>query len=92
MTTQGALHEISIMVYQNADDIEMKISKDCYKSIVSALEKQIEIENAQFTHICQSDKEIYPTAFSIYARVVEENEIKSKKRTGIFENINDYEI
>ena len=41
MTPQEALHEISTMVYRNTDDFEMRISKDCYKSIISALEKQI---------------------------------------------------
>ena len=41
MKPQEALHEISTMVYRNTDDCEMKISKDCYKAIVNALEKQI---------------------------------------------------
>lgn len=39
-----------------------------------SLKKQIEIEDAQFTHICQSDKLYYPNTFSIFARIVEENE------------------
>ncbi len=39
-----------------------------------ALSKQIEIEKAQFTHICQSDKLYYPNTFSIFARIVEETE------------------
>lgn len=39
-----------------------------------ALSKQIEIENAQFTHICKSDKLYYPDTFSIFARIAEENE------------------
>lgn len=34
-----------------------------------ALKKQIEIENAQFTHICQSDKLYYPDTFSINAGI-----------------------
>lgn len=41
MKPQEALHEISTMVYRNTDYYEMRISKDCYKSIVSSLEKQI---------------------------------------------------
>lgn len=41
---------------------------------VAALEKQIEIEKAQFTHICKSDNDYYPTTFSIYARIVDEND------------------
>jgi hypothetical protein len=41
MTPQETLHEISTMVYRNTDNFEMRISKDCYKSLISALEKQI---------------------------------------------------
>ena len=41
MTAQKALHEISTMVFRNTDDFEMRISKDCYKTIVNALEKRI---------------------------------------------------
>lgn len=41
---------------------------------VAALEKQIEIEKAQFTHICKSDNDYYPTTFSIYARIVDEDD------------------
>ena len=41
---------------------------------VDALEKQIEIEKAQFTHICKSDNDYYPTTFSIYARIVDEDD------------------
>ena len=39
---------------------------------IEALDKQIEIEKAQFTHICKSYNDLYPTAFSIYARLVED--------------------
>lgn len=39
---------------------------------IEALNKQIEIEKAQFTHICKSDNDLYPTTFSIYARLVED--------------------
>ena len=39
-----------------------------------ALSSQIEIENAQFTHICKSDKLYYPDTFSIYARIVEQDD------------------
>ena len=41
MKYEEALHEISTMVYRNTDDFIMRISKDCYKSIINALEKQI---------------------------------------------------
>ena len=41
MKSQEALHEISTMVFRNTDNFEMRISKDCYKNIVNALEKQI---------------------------------------------------
>lgn len=41
-------------------------------TVIEALDKQIEIEKAQFTHICKSDNDLYPTTFSIYARLVED--------------------
>lgn len=41
MKAQEALHEISTMVFRNTDNFEMRISKDCYKNIVNALEKQM---------------------------------------------------
>lgn len=41
---------------------------------IEALQKQIEIEKSQFTHICKSDNDYYPTTFSIYARVIGEND------------------
>lgn len=34
---RGVLHQ----VYRNTDDFEMRISKECYKLIIEALEKQI---------------------------------------------------
>ena len=54
MNAQEALHEISTKVYRNTDDFEMKISKDCYKNIVSALEKQIPKEPIRTSAIQQS--------------------------------------
>lgn len=41
MTYEEALHEINTMVYRNTDDFSMTISKECYKMIIEALEKQI---------------------------------------------------
>ena len=41
MKAQEALHEISTMVFRNTDNFEMRISKDCYKNIINALEKRI---------------------------------------------------
>lgn len=41
---------------------------------IESIEKQIEISKAQFTHICKSDRDRYPTVFSIYARVIERDE------------------
>ena len=38
---KDALREILHQVYRNTDDFEMRISKDCYKLIREALEKQI---------------------------------------------------
>lgn len=41
MMYEDALREVLNRVYQNTDDREMRISKDCYKLIKEALEKQI---------------------------------------------------
>ena len=41
MMYKDALREILHQVYRNTDDFEMRISKDCYKLIIEALEKQI---------------------------------------------------
>ena len=41
---------------------------------IEALKKQIEIDSLQFTHVCKSDKDLYPTTFTIYARVVDQND------------------
>lgn len=41
MMYEDALREILNRVYRNTDDCEMRISKDCYKLIREALERQI---------------------------------------------------
>lgn len=41
MTNDQALNEIKRQVYRNTDNFEMTISKDCYHTIIEALEKQI---------------------------------------------------
>ena len=38
---EDALREMLYQVYRNTDDFEMRISKDCYKLVREALEKQI---------------------------------------------------
>lgn len=41
-----------------------ELNQDGYSEIstaIEALDKQIEIEKAQFTHICKSDNDLYPT-------------------------------
>lgn len=38
---EDALREVLNRVYRNTDDCEMRISKDCYKLIKEALDKQI---------------------------------------------------
>ena len=62
MTAQKALHEISTMVFRNTDDFEMRISKDCYKTIVNALEKRIP-EKAHFHH--SREKGFCPNCLSV---------------------------
>ena len=44
MTENDAKKEIEHNVFCNTDDFEMKISKECYKTIINALEKQISKE------------------------------------------------
>lgn len=41
MMYEDVLREMLNQVYRNIDDCEMRISKDCYKLIREALEKQI---------------------------------------------------
>lgn len=41
MTNEEAFREVLHRVYRNTDDFEMRISKECYKKIITALEKQI---------------------------------------------------
>lgn len=41
MTEIEAKQEIEHNVYHNTDDYEMKISKECYKTMINALEKQV---------------------------------------------------
>lgn len=41
MTNEEAFREVLNRAYRNTDDFEMHISKDCYKLIIEALEKQI---------------------------------------------------
>ena len=50
MTYEEALHEVSTMVYRNTDDCEMRISKDCYKKIRDALEKQIPKKPIEYSY------------------------------------------
>lgn len=41
---EDALREVLNRVYRNTDDCEMRISKDCYKLIIEALEKQLGVD------------------------------------------------
>ncbi len=41
MTAKEAIIEIKHDVYRNTDNFEIRISKECYKTIIAALEKQI---------------------------------------------------
>lgn len=56
MTEIEAKKEIEHNVYHNTDDYEMKISKECYKTMINVLEKQvakkpkkIEVEGYRYT-------------------------------------------
>lgn len=54
MMYEDALREVLNRVYRNTDDCEMRISKDCYKLIREALEKQIPKKpiNEECYYIC----------------------------------------
>ncbi len=41
MTAEEAISEVKYVVFRNTDNFEMRISKECYKTIIKALEKQI---------------------------------------------------
>lgn len=70
MTPQEALHEISIKAHQYTDDIKMIISKDCYKEIVNALEKQI---TEKFN--CQQ------TVYADLSKIIKEQAVEIKRLT-----------
>ncbi len=41
MTAEEAISEIKHGVYRNTDNFEIRISKECYKAIIAALENRI---------------------------------------------------
>ncbi len=41
MTAEEAISEVKHIVFRNTDSFEMRISKECYKTIIKALEKRI---------------------------------------------------
>lgn len=71
MMYKDALREILNRVYRNTDDCEMRISKDCYKLIREALEKQIPKKpiNEECYYLCpccQSDLGVSDDDIFIY--------------------------
>ena len=54
MMYEEALREVLHQVYRNTDDFEMRISKECYKLIIEALDKQIPKKpiNEECYYIC----------------------------------------
>ena len=52
MKPNEALQEIQSKVFRNTDDAEIKMSKDCYKTIITALEKQIPKKYELFNGQC----------------------------------------
>ena len=67
MTESEAKKEIEHNVFCNTDDFEMKISKECYKTMINALQKQVEIKPKDITphymdskvYECPICKEVY---------------------------------
>ena len=65
MMYKDALREVLHQVYRNTDDFEMRISKECYKLIIEALEKQIPkkpiFESEQTSPFGVDDVPYYPS-------------------------------
>ena len=67
MTESDAKKEIEHSVFCNTDNFEMKISKECYKTMINALEKQVAIKPKDITphymdskvYECPICKEVY---------------------------------
>lgn len=73
MTSKEAIDIIKLAI----SEVEWNYPMDytlAFETAIEALQKQDEIEKAQLTHICKSDKDLFPTVFSIFARVICENE------------------
>lgn len=72
MTYEEAIHRIEDHknIHFKAEPTAAYIT-EALDIAIEALRNQIKIENSQFTHICKSDNDYYPTTFTIYARVVE---------------------
>lgn len=69
MNAQEALETIK---YEGNEKGHCGYIEDELRLAIEALDKQIEIEKSQFTHICKSDNDSYPTTLSIYAKLVED--------------------
>ena len=69
------------MTYEEAHDFlediqrEMTLHRNAYSDrlieangiAILAIGKQIEMRNTRFTHLCKSDRDLYPTEFTIFA-------------------------
>lgn len=75
MMYKDALREVLNRVYRNTDDCEMRISKDCYKLIIEALEKQIPKKPI--------DEECYYIC-PCCGRVLDWSEVKNELRKRLF--------
>ena len=67
MTESDAKKEIEHNVFCNTADFEMKISKECYKTIINALEKQVAIKPKDITsHYMDSKVYECPICKAVY--------------------------
>lgn len=71
---EGITTSQALDILENPQDYTYPRMCEAIDVAIEALRKQIEIENSQFTHICKSDNDYYPTTFTIYARVVEDGD------------------
>ena len=69
MDLQKAIKNLKYMISNDCTDTQFDYIEEI-ETAIKALEEQMEMNKLQFTNICKSDREIYPSVFSIYARII----------------------
>ena len=70
MTEREAKKEIEHNVFCNTDNFEMTISKECYKTIINALEKQIARNTAEYEYVELDDEIKCPKISRLEAKAI----------------------